>query len=177
MDYTSLLNHIKGPEFWMSFAFVCVVIICFNPLRKYLTSWGNKQADKVRARLDEPAELRKKAEDLLAKYEEHTKNQESERKAILKQADEEIKVLRAEFDQRTKERLERKDRDIAARLEMVQKNGIQHMKEQMARLVVQKTFEILKEKQTPQSSETQMDEAIRRLCDSLNQHKNLVRKD
>ena len=177
MDYTSFLSHIKGPEFWMSFAFVCVVILSFNPLRRYLLQWGKTRADKVRAQLDEPAALRAKAEALLEKYEDHTKNQEHEREEILKQAEDEIKVLRAEFDERTKERLERKDKDVAKRLEMVQKNGIQHMKEQMARLVIQKTFQILKEDCTQNSKQKEMDKAINMLCQSLNEHKDLLKKD
>ena len=45
----SFLQIIKGPEFWMSFAFVAVILIAAHPLGRFLSRWGAQQADKVRA--------------------------------------------------------------------------------------------------------------------------------
>lgn len=173
----SFLQIIKGPEFWMSFAFVAVILIAARPLGRFLSRWGAQQADKVRAHLDEPANLRKQAEELYEKYVLHTKNQEKERANILKQADIEIENLRKDFEEHTAERMQRKDREVAARLKMVQENGTRQMKEQMAKLVIEKTYDILHERESDDTKRREMDKSIALLFDSLKKNTHLLKND
>lgn len=173
----SIVHIIKGPEFWMSFAFVAVVLIAFRPLGRFLSQWGKSQADKVRSHLEEPARLRNQAEELYAKYVLHTKNQEMERADILRQGEEEIKNLRSEFEERTKERLQRKDREVAARLKMVQENGTRQLKDQMAKLVIKKTYDILHDRETEVAKTKEMDKSIAMLCETLKENVHLMKKD
>ena len=173
----SFLQIIKGPEFWMSFAFVAVVLIAMRPLGRFLSRWGAQQADKVRAHLDEPANLRKQAEELYEKYVLHTKNQEKERADILKQAEIEIENLRKDFEEHTAERMQRKDREVAARLKMVQENATRQMKEQMAKLVIEKTYDILHERESDETKQREMDKSISLLFDSLKKNTHLLKND
>lgn len=173
----SFLQIIKGPEFWMSFAFVAVVLIAVRPLSRFLTRWGQEQADKVRAHLDESARLRKQAEELYNKYVLYTQNQESERADILRQADIEIENLRKEFKENAAERMQRKDREVAARLKMIQENGTRKMKEQMANLVIEKTYGILHERESDEKKQRAMDKSIALLLESLKENAHLLKND
>lgn len=175
MDWNTFLEEIKGPEFWMTFAFICVVLIAFRPLKKYLTNWGTARAARIQKTLDDPAKLRLEAEDLLARYETHTQNKEAERAEILKNAESEIIALQKENKVRLTERMERKHIEMSGRLKSIEENGVKQLKDQMANIIVQKTNSLLNEEKPAQTNE--MDHALAQIFDSLTENKNLLKRD
>lgn len=177
MDFSILLEHIKGPEFWMSFSFFAVLLVAFNPLKKYLAKWGKERADKIQKSLDEPADLRKKAEELLKKYETHTQNQEQERTDILTAAEEEVLALQKENKIRLTDRMERKHIEMTNRLQTIQENGVKQMKDQMVGIIVNKAQDILKKNQNTPVSGVEMDKALNLIFHSLTENKDLIKRD
>lgn len=175
MDWNHILEEIKGPEFWMSFAFIAVALIAFRPLKNYLAAWGTARAARIQKTLDDPANLRREAEDLLARYEVHTQNKEDERAEILKSAEEEIISLQKENKIRLTERMERKHTEMTGRLQTIEDNGIKQLKDQMANVIVQKTNAILKDQKTVPA--TEMDKALSQVFDSLTENKELIKRD
>lgn len=175
MDWNHFLNEIKGPEFWMSFAFIAVALITFRPVKKYLADWGAARAARIQKTLDDPANLRREAEDLLTRYEVHTQNKEDERAEILKGGDDEIISLQQENKLRLTERMERKHNEMTGRLQSIEESGIKSLKNQMAHIIVQKTNELL-ETQKPDAA-TQMDKALNQIFTSLNENNHLIKRD
>lgn len=172
-----LKHSIQGPEFWMSFAFFAIILLAFRPLRKFMAMWGQKQAAEVRAKLDEPAELRKEAEALLAKYEAYTKNKETEYADIMKRSKDEIDFLQADFDERLKERLVRKDKETETRLQMIRENGIKDMENKMLKMVVNRTYDLLMQHhKNEKDASKEIDKALNSVCETLKQNMHLVRK-
>lgn len=172
-----LKEAIKGPEFWMSFAFFVVIIVAFRPIGRYLKIWGEKHAAEIQARLDQPAQLRKNAQELLEKYEERTKNREIEYREIMKQAEAEIDFLQQDFDQKLKDRLSRKDKETEVRLQMIHDNGVKEMKNGMLKLVINRTYEILSHHhKTKKDASGEIDKALDSIYDTLKQNMHLVRK-
>ncbi|MBR5129672.1 MAG: hypothetical protein IKV03_00395 [Alphaproteobacteria bacterium] len=168
---------IQGPEFWMSVAFFAIILGAFFPLKKFLNGWGKRQAAEVQAKLDEPANLRKEAEALLTKYENHTKNQDQEYVDIMKQAKSEIDFLQKDFDERLKERLVRKDKETEARLQMIRDNGVKEIENQMLKMVVKRTYDMLTQHhKTSKNASKEMDRALENVCETLKQNMHLVRK-
>ncbi len=174
--FEHFLQMIQGPEFWMSLAFFAIIVIAFRPMKQRLMAWGKHQADDVREKLDEPARLRKQAEDLLEKYESHTKNRDAEYAEIIKKAEDEIDFLQQEFDTKLKERLERKEKETAVRLQMIKDNGVKEMENQMLRLVVKKTYEMLAEHASQKNSTKEIDDALQSVYASLKENTHLIRK-
>ncbi len=174
--FEHFLQMIQGPEFWMTLAFFTVIVIAFRPMKRRLSEWGKHQADDVREKLDEPARLRKQAEDLLEKYESHTKNRDAEYAEIIKKAEDEIDFLQKDFDIKLKERLERKEKETAVRLQMIKDNGIKEMENQMLRLVVKRTYEKLAEHASQKNSTKEMDIALESIYSSLKENTHLIRK-
>lgn len=172
-----LKHSIQGPEFWMSFAFFAIIFLAFRPLKKFLATWGQKRAEEVQAKLDEPARLRKEAEALLAKYENHTKNRDTEYADIMQQAQNEIDFLQKDFDERLKERLARKDKETETRLQMIHDNGIKDMESQMLKQVVARTYEMLTHHHKTKKDVSQdIDRALDNVYETLKQNMHLVRK-
>lgn len=172
-----LKNSIQGPEFWMTFAFFAIIFIAFRPLKRFLNAWGQKNAAEIQAQLDEPANLRKEAEVLLAKYENHTKNQNKEYDDMMKQAKDEIDFLQADFDERLKERLARKDKETEIRLQMIRDNGIKDMENQMLKIVIDRTYEKLTHHQkAKKDAAKEIDKALESVYETLKQNMHLVRK-
>ncbi len=172
-----LKHSMQGPEFWMSFAFFAVILIAFRPLKKKLSAWGQNQAAQVQAKLDEPANLRKEAEALLTKYENHTKNKDKEYAEIMAQTQNEIDFLHADFDERLKERLIRKDKETEVRLQMIHDNGIKDMESQMLKMVVKRAYEMLTtHHKTQKDAAKDIDKALDDVYKTLKQNMHLVRK-
>ncbi|MDR2902733.1 MAG: hypothetical protein LBU87_06500, partial [Lactobacillales bacterium] len=73
-SYDQIMHVVKSPEFWMSVAFVCVIILAFRPLRRFLRKWGAKRADDIMSKIETAKEMNQKAEELLQKYETQTRN-------------------------------------------------------------------------------------------------------
>ena len=139
--------------------------------------WGQARANEVQAKLDEPANLRKEAEALLAKYENHTKNRDAEYADIMKQAEAEIDFLQKDFDERLKERLARKDKETEVRLQMIYDNGVKDMKNKMLKLVVKRTYEILSHHhKTKKDAGLEIDKSLDSIYETLKQNMHLVRK-
>lgn len=172
-----LKHSIQGPEFWMSFAFFAVILIAFRPLKKKLVLWGQSQAAQVQAKLDEPANLRKEAEALLTKYENHTKNKDAEYAEIMAQIKNDIDFLQKDFDERLKERLNRKEKETETRLQMIRDNGIKDMESQMLKQVIARTYDMLTcHHKNQKDAKQDIDKALGNVYETLKQNMHLVRK-
>lgn len=176
MNTAALIELIKGPEFWMTFAFFLVLILAVRPIGRILSQWGRARADEIRAKLDEPVRLRTQAEELLAKYENHTKNRTQEHNEIIRAAESEIDFLQQEADQKLKDRLMRKENETAVRLQMIHDNGIKELKNQMLRAIINRTYEILGKNVRQVNRQQEMDRALERVYASLENHIDLVKK-
>lgn len=174
--FEHFLHTIQGPEFWMSLAFFAVIVIAFRPLKKRLHEWGKQRKAEIQETLDEPVRLRRQAEALLEKYETHTKNRDAEYAEIIKKAEEEIDFLQADFDTKLKERLERKEKETAVRLQMIRDNGVKEMENQMLQLVVRRTYELLADHASQKNSSKEIDAALESVYSSLKENTHLIRK-
>ena len=172
-----LKHSVQGPEFWMTFAFFAIIFIAFKPLRKYLAAWGKGRSDEVRAKLDEPANLRKEAEALLEKYEKHTKDKDKEYAQIMAETQAEIDFLQKDYDELLKERLKRKDAETQVRLQMIRDNGVKEMENQMLKMVVQRTYDLLAHHHNQEKDAVkEIDKALDNVYETLKQNIHLVRK-
>lgn len=176
MDTSALIEWIKGPEFWLSFAFFLVLAVAVRPMGRMLRTWGQARADSIREKLDEPARLKAQAEELLAKYENHTKNRKQEHTDIINAAKAEIEFLQQEADRKLKERLERKENETSTRLQMIHDNGIKELKNKMLRVIINRTYDILGKNAAKTNQEREMDKALERVYASLENNMDLVKK-
>jgi len=134
----------QSAEFWVGLAFVMVLCLALYPLCKWLSAWGEKQANLVRNRLDEANALKVKAEKLAKQYEQAYQKRTQERQHLIQEADKEIQFLKTDALQQSHDRMQRKQQEVAIRLKMIEENGRQDIKRKMLKQVVNKTKTLLK---------------------------------
>lgn len=164
------MSELENPEFWAGVAFCLVVFAGIRPVFKKFKIWGHGQAEIVKKELDEAHALRKQAEDLCAKYEQHTRNLEQEKAEILQSAEKEVLTLQQEADEKLSNRLDQKKREVQERIQLIQENTRKDLTQQVLQQVVDKTKEVLAEKSIRQTP-ADMDEALSQVFNTLEQNK------
>ncbi len=161
----ALMHAVKGPEFWMSVAFVLLVAVSFSPVRKFLIAWGAKRAQTVTNEIHHAAQLRAEAEELLAQYEGHTKNRALEKDALIAEGEQTVRAMKEEMEYNLNARIEQKRKDTADKIDLMHKTVQQNMKKDILAKVVQKTTDMLKE--APSETSADLDVALERAYASL----------
>ena len=167
-----VMSVISTPEFWLSVAFFAVVLIALKPLTRYLKKWGKERADQILQEIKESAELRQKAENLLAEYKEKTRNKTKERAAILQRAKQEAVYLETEANQKLKERLAKQDEDMAIRLKLVKKQSQRELKDKILKKLIYQSNQLLLNHQ--EKAEEQMTKSLSVLFNTLESNTDLL---
>lgn len=92
----STLLH--DPAFWVAIGFVIFVGLAFGKAKAAITGGLDDRAAKIRQQLDEAAQLRKDAEDQLAKAQARRKQAEGEAKAMIDAAAVEAARLKSQAE-------------------------------------------------------------------------------
>lgn len=162
------MSELENPEFWAGVAFCLVAVIAVYPLSLKLKGWGKGQAQTIKKELDEAHDVRKQAEELYAKYVDNTKNLEQEKAKIMQKAEKEVIELQQAADEALSQKLDRKKKDVKARIELIQKNTQQDLTNQLMTQVVAQTKEILLQQKSA-VTEKDMDKELKKALQILNQ--------
>ncbi|MBQ8250707.1 MAG: hypothetical protein IJY92_02190 [Alphaproteobacteria bacterium] len=153
------MSELSNPEFWVGVGFCCVVTFLIFAARKKVKSWAVGQSEIVKTELKEAHNLRIEAEALYQKYEQHTKNLDVEKAAIMQEAEKEVVALQKEADDRLSKKIERKKQDVQDRINLIQENTRKDLTNVMMEQVMDKTKDLLGKKQIKQSS-SDMDKSL-----------------
>lgn len=150
----------SSPEFWVSFAFILVVMIFVHPLFRSLSRWTEKQADFIRQEQKEAKDILKKAEEIKKKYEKAYLNRFTEKQKMLQEAEREIAVLDEETHLMTLDKINRKKQELDLRLKMIEENGRQDIKSKMLSQILSDTRYRLKKRETDENMEEVLKNAL-----------------
>lgn len=153
------MSEFLNPEFWVGVGFCLVVALLTKPVYGKIKSFGQKQSDAVRHKIDEAKKLRQEAEALYKTYEEHTKNFEQEKNLIIEEGKKELVELQKEADDRLSKKIARKRQDVQVRISSIEENTKVDLTNQMMSQVMEKTTTLLADKKIRQT-EKDMDNAI-----------------
>ena len=103
-----------------------------------------------------------------AKYVDNTKNLEQEKAKIMQKAEKEVIELQQAADEALSQKLDRKKKDVKARIELIQKNTQQDLTNQLMTQVVAQTKEILLQQKSA-VTEKDMDKELKKALQILNQ--------
>lgn len=158
---------LNDPEFWMSIAFVLVVVVSTYPLVRFVLKWAKKEADIVESRLKEASDVRKKAWNLLNQYQNDTKSQPLLRRRAMAEADEEIAALQLETDQNTNDVILHKKQETALHLKMIEENSHQNIQNKMVQHILTLTERNIAEQRDAGKVVENMDRAVEDMCQAL----------
>lgn len=167
------MSELESPEFWAAVGFCLIVIAGAKPVFQKLKVWSQSQAETVQKELGEAHTLRKEAEDLYARYEEHTRHLDKEKAAILQAAEKEVLSLQQDADEALSNRLAHKQQDVQERIALIQENAHKDLVDKMLQQVISKTKDLLSEKEIRQTS-ADMDIALDQVLKTLEQSKSLL---
>ena len=104
------MNPFVNPEFWLSVAFIIVLgLIFFTPIRQAFRRFFNHQRQIILDKIAQAESVLNEAQNLSKKTPDPTL------KASNQQAEQEIKALQKDFDEKTKTRIEAQRQDFQVR--------------------------------------------------------------
>ena len=160
------MSELSNPEFWVGVSFCIVVSFLIYAARKNVKSWAAGQSDLVKNELQEAHNLRLEAEALYQEYEQRTKNLDVEKAEIMQQAEREVVALQKDADDKLSKKVERKKQDVQDRINLIQENTRKDLTNVIMGQVMDKTKDLLSQKQIRKSSKD-MDHAIEDVLDQL----------
>ncbi len=164
---SDMWGMLSDSEFWMSIAFVLVVVVSARPFIRFVLKWAKKEAEIVESSLKEASDVRKKALDLLNQYQNDTQSQSLLRRRAMAEADEEIAVLQLETDQKTNDAILHKKQETALHLKMIEENSHQNIQNKMVRHILTLTERNIVEQRDAGKVVENMDRAIEDICQAL----------
>jgi F-type H+-transporting ATPase subunit b len=157
------LFDIRGAEFWVLVAFIVFVGLIVWKARKALVGGLDARGARIKAEIDEAQRLRDEAQSLLADYQKKQREAMGEAQAMIKQAEEEAKRLKAKAEAELAAALKRREQQALDRIAQAEAQALAEVRNLAADLAVAATQKILTEKLDPAKAEGLVSEAIAEL--------------
>ncbi len=121
---------IHSPEFWVAIGFVILIgVMAWLKVGKMIGSALDARADKIKASLDEAAELREEAQHVLAEYQRKQRDAIKEMEEMLVRARDESKHLAEEATQNLGRALERREKMARDKIAQAEAEALQEVRE------------------------------------------------
>ncbi|HEY7611336.1 MAG TPA: F0F1 ATP synthase subunit B [Alphaproteobacteria bacterium] len=157
------LFDIHGAEFWVLIAFIVFVGFMVWKARKALVGGLDARAARIKAEIDEAQRLRDEAQALLAEYQKKQREALGEAQAMVKQAEEEGKRVRAKAETELAAALKRREQQALDRIAQAEAQALSEVRNIAADLAVAATQKILTEKLDPAKAQSLVSDAIAEL--------------
>jgi F-type H+-transporting ATPase subunit b len=157
------LFDIHGAEFWVLVAFVAFVAFMVWKARKALVGGLDARAARIKAEIDEAQRLRDEAQALLADYQRKQSEALGEAQAMVKQAEEEGKRVRAKAETELAAALKRREQQALDRIAQAEAQALSEVRNLAADLAVAATQKILTERLDPAKAQALVGDAIAEL--------------
>jgi F-type H+-transporting ATPase subunit b len=157
------LFDIGGAEFWVLVAFVLFVAFMVWRARKAILGGLDARAGRIRAEIEEAQRLRDEAQALLVDYQKKQRQALGEAEAMLRQAEEEAKRLKAKGEAELEAALKRREQQALDRIAQAEAQAVADVRNMAADLAIAATGKILAEKLDPAQAEALVSQSIAEL--------------
>jgi len=121
---------IHSPEFWVAIGFIILIgVMAWLKVGKMIGSALDARADKIKASLDEAAELREEAQHVLAEYQRKQRDAVKEMEEMLVRARDESKHLAEEAAQNLGRAMERREEMARDKIAQAEAEALQEVRE------------------------------------------------
>ncbi len=103
-------------EFWVSTAFICVVLLCFFPITNFIKNLINKRIQFIKKELQDAESLKIDAQNLYAEYERKYQNTDNEISEIIANQQEVIKQTKEQKIRDLDRSLKQKEQETEAKI-------------------------------------------------------------
>ena len=154
------LFDLSGGEFWVLVAFILFVGFMGWKARKALVGGLDSRAARIKAEIDEAQRLREEAQALLVDYQKKQREALGEAQAMVKQAEEEGKRLRAKAETDLGAALKRREQQALDRIAQAEAQALAEVRNLAADLAVAATQKILVQKLDPAKAQALVGDAL-----------------
>jgi F-type H+-transporting ATPase subunit b len=120
---------LQSPEFWVAIGFIILMGGLFKPAGKAIGAALDGRAAKIKATLDEAAQLREEAQHLLAEYQRKQRDAVKELEEILARAREEAEHQAREATENLERTLARREEMAREKIAMAEAEALQEVRE------------------------------------------------
>ena len=132
-----------SPEFWVSMAFVIVVVSFAKPIAKILKKVTSERAQKISDKIDEARRLKDEASELLAEYERKFKDADAEAAAIVAKAKENAARFKKEAEEAMKLALAKKEEQAFDKIKSAETNASEEIRTRVIEVSTMTTVEVI----------------------------------
>jgi len=132
-----------SPEFWVSMAFVIVVVSFAKPIAKILKKVTSERAQKISDKIDEARRLKDEASELLAEYERKFKDADAEAAAIVAKAKENAARFKKEAEEAMKLALAKKEEQAFDKIKSAEIGASEEIRTRVIEVSTMTTVEVI----------------------------------
>lgn len=162
-------------EFWMAIAFLLILFISFIPLKKLLSAWGQKRAQKIQQELDEAHHLAQTAQELLKQSEMRLRNKDRDIRQIIDAEMHASNDLLYQTQLDCAKEYAQKQQEVAHRLNLIQKQATEEFNQKIMDITLSLAAEQIKQKTKAAGKKQKlMQQDVDLFLASLDRHKDTL---
>lgn len=157
----------QDPTFWVGVSFCLVAVLLAKPVGNAILGLLNKRADDIRTQIADGEELKKQAEELLARYKKKQAGLQNEIDGMMKKTQADIEKLKAAAQADFDKSLKKREEQSFKRLKSAKDEVVFEIRNTAADISVKAAEQILKESLLPEKREQIVLQTIDELPDLL----------
>ena len=159
----------ESPTFWVAVSFVIFILVAL-----YIGVWGiitkmlDQRIDAIRERLDEAAQLREEAQEILADYKKKLAQAEIEAEGIITEAREEARLLRERMNDEMETALQRREKLALDRIAQAEADATAEVRARTVDIAVDASRRLLMDAASGELADQLVEGSIKEIPEKLN---------
>ena len=158
---------LQSPEFWVAIGFIILMGGLFKPAGKAIGAALDGRAARIKATLDEAAELREEAQHLLAEYQRKQRDAMKETEEMIARARDEASRLAREGAEKLEELVKRREQLAIEKIAQAEADAVREVRAMSVEIAVAATRSLIVARMDAGKSGALVDQAITDLSNKL----------
>ena len=153
---------------WVAVSFIIFALLAFKLGRASVTGALDGRIREIKSEIENAERLRVEAQELLAQYQRKQRDAQKESEDIIKRAEDQAGITRRAIEEKLTEMMERREAQLAERLQRIEENAIAEIQSHAADLAMAATTEMIIQTLDEKTNTALNEESIKSLSKHLN---------
>ncbi|MEC7490308.1 MAG: F0F1 ATP synthase subunit B [Pseudomonadota bacterium] len=158
----------SDPALWVSVGFILLVVAAFKPGKKAILGALDGRTERIRHNLDEAANLREEAQQLLSENQRKQRGAIEETEGMIAQARAEAGRLAKEGAEKLSETLKRREQLASEKIKQAEADALREVRLLSVEIAMTATRALIAERMDDKRSESLINDAISNISQKLN---------
>tara|TARA_B100000029_G_scaffold87238_2_gene77333 strand:- start:42 stop:527 length:486 start_codon:yes stop_codon:yes gene_type:complete len=155
------------PQFWVAIAFVIFIAVVFNPIRKILGSTLDNKINEIKNSINEAENLKNDAQVTLSEIKKRQNDVHKEIKIIGDEANEKIKKIEINLEQKLKDQIQKKQSLAKDKIEQLTRDANLQIQQHITFTAIEATISLLQSKLDKNEKQNLINVSINELNSAL----------